>query len=184
MTLFQTPPNELPSRVRQLRREKEWSLDRMAQITGVSKAMLGQIERGESSPTVATLWKIASGLQVSFSCLLQSPECPGTTGDLHTLQTPGMSVEPLFAFDPNLRMEVLIVTLAPGAESHSEAHVPGTIEHLVGINGALEVYWGSSSQWHSLTSEQGIKFNADQPHGYRNHTDVPARFHCMLHYPV
>lgn len=184
MTHPQIPPNELPARVRQLRREKAWSLDRMAQITGVSKAMLGQIERGESSPTVATLWKIASGLQVSFSCLLQSPQCPGAVGDLNALQTPGMAVEPLFAFDPQLRMEVLIVTLAPGAESHSEAHVPGAVEHLVGINGTLEVSWGSSSQWHQLLPQQGLRFNADQPHGYRNHADVPARFHCMLHYPV
>lgn len=43
------------------------SLDATAQLTGVSKAMLGQIERGESSPTIATLWKIASGLEASFS---------------------------------------------------------------------------------------------------------------------
>lgn len=184
MTPSQTPLNELPSRVRQLRREKEWSLDRMAQITGVSKAMLGQIERGESSPTVATLWKIASGLQVSFSCLLQSPQQPEAVGHLNSLQTPGMSVEPLFAFDPHLRMEVLIVTLAPGAESHSTAHTVGTIEHLVGINGALEVYWGDTSQWHAIEPEHGLTFHADQAHGYRNVTDLPARFHCMLHYPV
>lgn len=43
-------------------------------MTGVSKAMLGQIERGESSPTVTTLWKIATGLQVSFSSLLHNGE--------------------------------------------------------------------------------------------------------------
>ena len=52
------------------RKERGWSLDKTAQQTGVSKAMLGQIERQESSPTIATLWKIATGLQCSFSSFL------------------------------------------------------------------------------------------------------------------
>ena len=42
--------------LKELRRKKGWSLDKAAEKTGVSKAMLGQIERGESSPTIATLW--------------------------------------------------------------------------------------------------------------------------------
>ena len=50
--------------LKQLRQQRGWSLSRLAEATGVSKAMLGQIERNESSPTVATLWKIATGLNV------------------------------------------------------------------------------------------------------------------------
>ena len=50
-----------------VRKARGLSLDKTAQLTGVSKAMLGQIERGESSPTIATLWKIATGLACSFS---------------------------------------------------------------------------------------------------------------------
>ena len=49
-----------------VRKARGLSLDKTAQLTGVSKAMLGQIERGESSPTIATLWKIATGLACSF----------------------------------------------------------------------------------------------------------------------
>lgn len=45
----------------------------MAELTGVSKTMIGQIERGESTPTITTLWKIANGLKVSFSELIHSP---------------------------------------------------------------------------------------------------------------
>ena len=64
------PAAYLATSLRALRNEKHWSLDRAAQETGVSKAMLGQIERGESSPTIATLWKIASGFHVSLSSFL------------------------------------------------------------------------------------------------------------------
>ncbi len=51
------------------RQARGWSLARLAEETGVSKAMLGQIERNESSPTVSTLWKIATGLNIPFFCL-------------------------------------------------------------------------------------------------------------------
>ncbi len=56
--------------LKELRRERGWSLDKAAIATGVSKAMLGQIEREESSPSIATLWKIASGFNTSFSSFI------------------------------------------------------------------------------------------------------------------
>ena len=56
-----------------LRSQRGWSLDVTSEKTGVSKAMLGQIERGESSPTISTLWKIASGFDVSFSLFVENP---------------------------------------------------------------------------------------------------------------
>ena len=59
--------SRISENLRQIRKEKKLSLDSMAEQTGVSKSMLGQIERGESSPTVATLWKIATGLHISFT---------------------------------------------------------------------------------------------------------------------
>ena len=56
--------------LRRLRNGLGLSLDEASKLTGVSKAMLGQIERGESSPTISTLWKISSGLKVNFTSLL------------------------------------------------------------------------------------------------------------------
>jgi transcriptional regulator with XRE-family HTH domain len=60
----------IASHLKSLRKSRGLSLDKTAQLTGVSKAMLGQIERGESSPTIATLWKIATGLSASFSSFI------------------------------------------------------------------------------------------------------------------
>jgi transcriptional regulator with XRE-family HTH domain len=60
----------LAATLKTLRQQRGWSLSRLAEETGVSKAMLGQIERNESSPTVATLWKIATGLNVPFSAFI------------------------------------------------------------------------------------------------------------------
>ena len=62
------PPN-VAEALKSLRTERGLSLSQTAELTGVSKAMLGQIELGKSSPTVATLWKIATGFNVAFSRL-------------------------------------------------------------------------------------------------------------------
>ncbi|MCD7856276.1 MAG: helix-turn-helix domain-containing protein [Clostridiales bacterium] len=59
--------------VRRERKAKGLSLDRAAKLTGVSKSMLGQIERGEVNPTVSVLYKIAAGLELECSTLLEIP---------------------------------------------------------------------------------------------------------------
>ena len=60
--------------LKKIRDEKKLSLDKLAELTGVSKSMLAQIERGESSPTIAVVWKIANGLKISFTSLLSAPQ--------------------------------------------------------------------------------------------------------------
>lgn len=57
-------------RLRQLRHERRWSLDLLAEKAGVSRAMLGQIERGRSAPTVRVLMRIAAGLGIDVTTLL------------------------------------------------------------------------------------------------------------------
>ncbi|MEW5189153.1 helix-turn-helix transcriptional regulator, partial [Citrobacter freundii] len=90
----------LATTLRTLRHQREWSLSRLAEETGVSKAILGQIERNESSPTVATLWKIATGLNVPFSTFISPPESDGTL--TFDPQQQAMVVTPLFPWDPQL----------------------------------------------------------------------------------
>ncbi|OBX36744.1 helix-turn-helix domain-containing protein [Halomonas elongata] len=172
--------------LRALREQRGWSLDRTARETGVSKAMLGQIERGESSPTVATLWKLASGFRVSFSGLLGGGSAPSERVR-HGAETvwgedaAGMQVEPLFPFDPLLGFELFVITLAPGAISESAPHAPGVVEHLVVIEGALEMRL--DDDWQRLETGEGLRFAADRPHAYRNAVTTPTRFHNVIHYP-
>jgi transcriptional regulator with XRE-family HTH domain len=84
-----------------------WSLSKLAEETGVSKAMLGQIERNESSPTVSTLWKIATGLNVPFSAFI-TPEADRQA--VFDPQQQAMVVKPLFPWDETLG---LIISPSP-----------------------------------------------------------------------
>ena len=62
----------IAGQLKKLRTEKGWSLDQTAKETGISKAMLGQIEREESNPTIQTLWKIALLFGLMHCIVLQS----------------------------------------------------------------------------------------------------------------
>ncbi|WP_252108632.1 MULTISPECIES: XRE family transcriptional regulator [unclassified Halomonas] len=172
--------------VKRLRRERAWSLDRAAVETGVSKAMLGQIERGESSPTVSTLWKIASGFRVSFSSLFDSgapePDAPKRDGrePVWGEDSAGMQARLLFPFDPLLGFEMFMIELAPKAMSESAPHAAGVVEHIVVVEG--ELTFCLDGQWQTLKEGEGLRFFADRPHTMRNESDRRLRFHDVIHY--
>ena len=63
-------PRRVGHNLRKLRRRAEWSLQRLAEESGVSRAMLGQIELGQSAPTITVLWCIAQALKVPLDNFL------------------------------------------------------------------------------------------------------------------
>ena len=178
----------LSTTLKQLRQQRGWSLSRLAEATGVSKAMLGQIERNESSPTVATLWKIASGFQTSLSSLIEPAPPASTDGvirrSVEALRNQpgpdGMLVALLFPYAPQFRFELFELTLLPGYERLSEAHEPGVTEHVVVLRGLMEVL--VEGEWIALGEGEAVRFAADRPHGYRNRQETPAVFHNLIHY--
>ncbi|MEN0614911.1 XRE family transcriptional regulator [Klebsiella indica] len=169
----------LSTTLKTLRQQRGWSLSRLAEETSVSKAMLGQIERNESSPTVATLWKIATGLNVPFSAFIVADNAAGPT--VFDPQQQAMVVTPIFPWDPVLRFDHLSVTLAPGALSESAPHEKGVIEHVVVISGELELCL--QGEWQSLRPGEGRRFAGDVAHAYRNNGVQTAHFHSLIHYP-
>ncbi|ARB91849.1 helix-turn-helix domain-containing protein [Legionella longbeachae] len=174
--------------LKSLRQERGWSLDRTALETGVSKAMLGQIEREESSPTIATLWKIASGFQTSFSSFIEdtldsSANPIHRIGNAQTLHPADQKIRvfPLFPFDEQLYFELFVIELLPGCEHFSPPHKYGVIEHVIVIEGVIDVWLNGC--WKTLCQGEGFRFNASQTHGYRNTTHHVSRIHDIIHYP-
>ncbi|ADP12308.1 Transcriptional regulator [Erwinia sp. Ejp617] len=169
------------------RATRGWSLTQAAQMTGVSKAMLGQIERAESSPTIATLWKIASGFNLPFSFFIAADiadrGAARSQGQLQGYRQPnhGMQIVPLFPFDAETGFEMLVVELVPGALSESSAHEQGVIEHAIVISGQLEIAVDGCRQ--RLKEGEALRFHADRPHSYRNPGETLLCFHNIIHYP-
>lgn len=115
--------------LKRIRKENKWSLDTVSDMTGVSKSMLGQIERGESSPTISTLWKIATGLHISFTGLLEQSEKEAeiiSKEEVNPLLSDGghFRLYPFFPYHHERKFEMLHIELDPGSRSVSEAHEP------------------------------------------------------------
>lgn len=174
--------NEITLKLRDVRAASGLSLSKVAEMTGVSKAMLGQIERGESSPTIATLWKIAKGFQLPLSALIGPAALrdPSDSGVFRTVTFPGsIEVKIVFPFDPALGAETFHVELSPDQSHESPAHAAGVTEEVFVLSGMLDVL--REGDWVSLQAGQGLRFAADLPHGYRAGAQGAA-FLNMHHY--
>ncbi len=174
--------DELTLKLRDVRAATGLSLSKVAEMTGVSKAMLGQIERGESSPTIATLWKIAKGFQLPLSALIGTSALrdPADAGVFRTVTFPGsIQVKIVFPFDPVLRAETFHVELSPNQSHESPAHAAGVTEEVFVLNGTLDVL--RDGEWVPLRAGEGLRFPADLPHGYRAGAQGAA-FLNMHHY--
>lgn len=169
--------------LKELRKERGWSLDKAAQETGVSKAMLGQIERSESSPTIATLWKIATGFKVPFSLFIAEEQAEHAAGKAKVLHPSDskLKVLPLFPYDVKVKCEIFLIELLPGCEHLSPPHQPCVVEHVLVVEGSVEVLAGNT--WKPLRKGEGLRLDAHQPHGYRNLNRSNAIIHDIIHYP-
>jgi transcriptional regulator with XRE-family HTH domain len=166
--------------LRRLRMRRGLSLEKLSQRSGVSRAMLSQIELGQSAPTINVLWKIARALEVTFATLIQSREAGGTTllkkGGAKVLsnQLGTFSSRALFPFDGPRRAEFYELHLAARATEHADAHAPGTVENLVVVEGRLELVvdrgagHAERAERHRLDAGDAIVFEADVPHSYIN----------------
>lgn len=174
--------------LRNLRNQLDLSLSETASLTGVSKSMLGQIERGESSPTVSTLWKISTGLQISFTSLMERAE-PEAKITRESDMTPVLSDQGRFRIYPavpareDLSFELLDLDFDPGARSESQPHAPGTEEFVLVYLGELEIRLGDDgAECYTVSQGSVIHYKADRKHIYRNVSENQTRAVMIINY--
>ncbi len=172
--------------LRRLRTRRGLSLERLAQLSGVSRAMLGQIELGQSAPTINVLWKIARALEVTFSALISSRSQAGALvlraneSKILTSKDRSFSSRALFPFNEPRRVEFYELRLGAGSVEDADAHPPGTSENLVCTAGAIEIDVGGDT--HRLDAGDSILFEADTPHAYRNVGRIEAVMFLVMTY--
>jgi transcriptional regulator with XRE-family HTH domain len=160
------------SNLRRFRSDRGLTLEKLAALSGVSRAMLSQIELEQSTPTINVLWKIARALGVPFSALISQPTTssvvvlPASRARVLHSHDGTFSSRALFPFDRARMVEFYELRLAAESAEHAEAHAPGTVENLVVASGSLELTVGAEQQ--VLSAGDSILFQADVPHIYRN----------------
>ncbi len=174
--------------LRRLRTKRGLSLERLSQASGVSRAMLGQVELGQSTPTINVLWKIARALGVPFSAIITDPGAArptvmrASTARSLTSHDGAFVSRALFPLDQARGVEFYELRLAPGSVERAEPHPPGTKENLVVVQGSLGMVIGQVP--HQLATGDAILFDADVPHEYRNDGDELLRMYLVMTYAL
>lgn len=173
------------SKLKDIRNKRNLTLDEVSKLTDVSKAMLGQIERGLSNPTVSTLWKISTGLKVSFSSFIDESQ-----GDLKIISQKDidpiiednskMKLYPIFPFDANKGFEVFTIELEPNCNHVSTQHNDGVEEYIIVTEGEIEI--NINDKKFTLQKGDSIKFMANKPHAYKNINQERAVFQNIILY--
>ncbi|MEL6183316.1 MAG: XRE family transcriptional regulator [Myxococcota bacterium] len=168
------------------RSERGLSLSDLAGKSGVSRAMIHQIERRQSAPTINVVWKLATALDLPFSALLEQPQVQ-TAQVLRaerswTLRSEDglFTTRALFPLDGPRSSELYELVLEPGAHEVAEPHAAGTRENLAVNAGRLIVR--VEDEHHELGAGDAIVFPADVPHAYQNTGDAQVRAYLMMTY--
>ena len=167
-----------------LRQQKNLSLEGLAELSGVSKAMIGQIERGNSNPTVNTLWKIATGLNVPFGSLIAMDEQATKFVQFENLQfiqdVEGLTLYPIFSLENNRSLEIFSALLAPHCSHNSAPHAIYSVEYILPVSGKLQV--GVQGTVYEISTGSALQIDSSYPHTYHNPFDTSALFYCILHH--
>ena len=115
---------------KRLREEKRLTLDEAARLTGVSRSMLAQIEKGDVNPTISMVWKIANGYRVSFTSLVEPVRQRPVllrAADAPALEEDGGRYRnyPVFPFDEERGFETYRIVIQPGGSLEAQPHLPG-----------------------------------------------------------
>lgn len=172
---------------RRLRAERGWSLDQLAQRSGVSKGMLVHLEGARTNPSLGTLCKVAETLGVSLAGLVEAHDPPAVRvvapGDVSRLWSggDGSAGDLLVGYDEREHLELWHWSLAPGDAHGSEAHAEGTREMLHVVAGTLTLV--VDGEEHRVATGGAALFHANRPHAYRNDGGRPVRWVLVVAQP-
>ncbi|TNE39477.1 MAG: XRE family transcriptional regulator [Alphaproteobacteria bacterium] len=178
-------PPAVGQTINRLRKEKHLTLDQLAAVCGVSKSMLSQIERNETNPTLATVWRLAEALGETIDDIIRGDE-PG-----HSLTVAsGAAIPVLNDAKGQYSLKVLgpaslvndtewyEVSIRPSGKMTSKPHNARTSEHLTVLSGELTVTAGDETS--PVREGETARYAADQPHVIANDGSEPARALLMV----
>jgi XRE family transcriptional regulator, regulator of sulfur utilization len=183
-------PPRVGARLAALRQEHSLSLDELSRKAGVSKSMLSQIERNQANPTVAVVWRLANALGIELGELLggDRPAVPAL------ITVPAHATPALKSPDGKCELRILgpielagqfewyELLVQPGGALESQAHEPGSREHLTVLIGSLEVSTGEQTS--RLKHGETARYAVDMPHAIRNPGKTVASALLVVQHPA
>jgi transcriptional regulator with XRE-family HTH domain len=168
--------------VRALRQARSWSLDELANRSGVSKGMAVQIEGARTNPSIGTLCRLAEAFGVSIGRLVEASAEPGVRVVRADEGAAGGTARLLRGVNDPAFVELWEWRLEPGERHASGDHAPGTRELVYVHAGSFTVV--VDLEPHEVKTGETIDFRADHPHEYRNDGAEPALLTMVVVMPA
>lgn len=175
------------TRVRDERMSLGWTLDRLAQVAGISRRAVVNVEQGAANPSVGTLLRLSDALGIGLPDLVEPPgptvtvtRCADRAAVLWTGERGGRGVLVAGTSAPDV-VELWVWTLAPGEARRSEAHSRNTRELIHVHEGVLSVE--VAEETYSLGAGDGLSYGADASHAYVNAGGEWVRFSLAVFEP-
>ncbi len=169
--------------LKRLREERNLSLGQLAEMAGVSKMMLSQLEKGNSNPTINTVWKITGALHLPYTSLLELPDnkvIHVRRADIHELEEDKYHIFSYYAKDSSRKFELYQIELDEGCVHKSIGHSTESSEYIMLFEGEMELEVNGEN--HILKNNDGFCFDATVPHIYRNKSDKKVSAMLMIYY--
>ena len=172
--------------IKRIRKSKKLSMERLAAESGVSRSMLGQIERGEANPSVGIIGKLAMALKVPAELLLENDSFetlavfPEVATKPRRLDAGKVVVRENFPYDEVTRLESVFLDLYISGRYEPEPSVPGCICHATQISGTVALT--AEGQEFRLLERDAVRFAADRPYTFSNMTNSTARLMLVYQY--
>jgi transcriptional regulator with XRE-family HTH domain len=172
---------------KRLRTERNLSLGQLSAICDVSKVMLSQIEKGETNPTINTLWKIANGLKVPYTALLeqQAHDTSIVKKSEIAAQTGEDNHYRIYCYYPNTphrNFELFQIELDAGHSYTSIGHSEKSQEYIMVLEGELSLTVNDKS--YMLSPDDTINFIASAKHTYVSVGTEPLKAVIINFYPA
>lgn len=169
-----------------LRTERNLTLGQLSKASGISKAMLSDIEKGGSNPTINTIWKIANGLNVPYTRLMEDMAWEATVvrrGEpaMQAGESEHYRVYCYFPSSPVRNFELFYAELDPHCSNASIGHSQRAQEYLYVIRGELTLRTESGD--HTLGQGDALMFDSTIGHTYLNPGDALLTFLVINYYP-
>lgn len=170
-----------------LRNERNLSLGQLAELSGVSKVMLSQIEKGDSNPTVNTIWKIASGLNVPYTAILDQPQnetfiVSKADIDVQVSENEDYHLYCYYPNTPTRNFELFQMELEKGHSYTSVGHSEKSQEYIMILEGQLKLE--ANDCVYQLKENDSICFSAESVHTYHNQGEKTLKTVIINYYPV
>lgn len=171
----------IPVSIKALRHERKLTLKELSTKTDLSVSFLSQVERGDSSPAITSLNKIAEALDVDITYFFTPQKTEDfkisfkTSEPLKVEHSEQIMYRMSSDFE-NRALENYLIEIPVGTRNEEVRHVGEEMYYL--IEGKLTVY--VNNKRYELERNDVLHFPSNIPHHYENNGDTVAKILCVI----